>query len=113
MQRQSGGNVSVELLNLYEEYREFLADEGHGGREFSTAQQALVIIEDRVVIDATAQGDPDRLRQALAGLGGVKLAAAQNLVSCQLPILAIPKLQDLDSLKFARPSYMMTRMTTR
>lgn len=113
LQRQSGENVAVELLNLYEEYREFLADEDHDRREFRTVQNAITIIEDRVVIDATARGDAERLRQDLAGIGGVNLAAAQNLVSCQLPILAIRQLHTLDSLKFARPSYMTTRMTTR
>lgn len=108
VQRKSG-NVAVELLNLYDEYREFLADAGHDRREFRTTQNAIAIIEDRVVIDATAQGDADRLRQDLADIGGVNVAAAQSVVSCQLPILAIPQLQDLDSLKFARPSYVTTR----
>jgi len=108
VQRQSG-NVAVELLNLYEEYREFLADEGHDRREFQTVQSAIAIIEDRVVIDATARGDADRLWQDLADIGGINLAAAQSVVSCQLPILAVPQLQNLDSLKFARPSYVTTR----
>jgi len=108
VQRQSG-NVAVELLNLYDEYREFLTDEGHDRGKFRTAQNAIAIIEDRVVIDVTAQGDADRLRQDLADIGAVSVAVAQRLVSCQLPILAIPKLQHLDSLKFARPSYATTR----
>ena len=108
LQRQTG-NVAVELLNLYDEYREFLAEAGQDSGEFRTAQRAIAIIEDRVVIDATAQGDAVWLRQDLADIGGVSLAAAQNLVSCQLPILAIPRLENLDSLKFARPSYVATR----
>lgn len=100
--------VNVALLTLYEEYRAYLAN-GSREQEFTSSQAGVTVIQDRVIIDARARDDAERLRQDLIDLGGVNVAVAQNIVSCQLPILAIAKLATLDSLGSARPAYAMTR----
>lgn len=100
--------VNVALIALYEEYREYLAN-GSQEQEFESSQAGITVIQDRVIIDARARDDAERLRQDFIDLGAVNVAAAGNIVSCQLPILAIAQLPSLDSLQSVRPAYATTR----
>lgn len=61
-----------------------------------------------VVIDAIADGDPNALVSALVGLGATDCTVAGDLVSAALPISAIPSLNGVTSLRFARASLALS-----
>jgi hypothetical protein len=65
----------------------------------------LVVTGDSITIDAIATGDPAALEADLVALGAVNTAIAGHLVSAQFPIAAIPVLESLASLRFARPAH--------
>jgi len=104
------GRIDPALLDLYIEYREFL-DRSSQNEEFKTHQLKVTIIEDRVLVDAIAANNVETLRQDLINLGAVNAYTALRTVSCQIPILAVPELQELQSLKFARLAIAITRTT--
>ena len=58
-----------------------------------------------VAIDAIAADDPSALEAELTALGARDTAIAAGLVSARIPVAAIPKLENLASLQFARPAY--------
>ena len=60
---------------------------------------------DRVLIDAVADGDPAILAATLTVLGAQHLAIHGRVISGQLPIAAIPSLNGIAHLRFARPAY--------
>jgi hypothetical protein len=62
---------------------------------------------DNVVIDTAASGDPEALAADLRALGAHKVTVFGRMVSSALPSDAIPSLENLDSLKFARRAYTM------
>ena len=61
-----------------------------------------VVADDRVTIDATAAGDPRLLEGDLRALGATDTAVAGRLVSARLPLSAVPLLESVASLQFAR-----------
>jgi hypothetical protein len=63
---------------------------------------------DWVIIDAIAAGDPAVLAADLVALGAQNVAIARRLVSARFPIAAIPALNGVVSLRFARASYRRT-----
>lgn len=69
---------------------------------------ALRVTGDWVTIDASATGDPAALAAELRAAGAINMAVAGRLVSAELPLAAIPKLESMTSLQFARPAYMVT-----
>jgi hypothetical protein len=90
--------VAPELLALHESYRE-AQQRGAGLRSDNSG---LRVIDDRVVIDATATGDALVLQADLVDLGMRNAAVFGRMVSGELPIAAIPTLTTLASLAFAR-----------
>src|SRR5438067_6828587 len=70
----------------------------------------LRVSGDWVTIDATAAGDPRVLEAELIALGARNTAVAGHLVSARLPIAAIPSLEGLTSLQFARPAHRKTHV---
>jgi hypothetical protein len=92
--------VSPDLLALSEAYREAR----RRGVAFEPGSAVLRIVDDRVVIDATAAGDTVALEADLIALGLRHAAAFGRVVSGELPIDAIPGLDTLASLAFARPA---------
>ncbi len=92
--------VSANLLGLYESYR----DAQQRGVEFHSSNPLLRVVDDRVVIDAAAAGDVHSLEADLVALGMQHAVAFGRIVSGQLPIPAIPALDALASLAFARPA---------
>jgi hypothetical protein len=92
--------VGGELVALYSEYSAYLAS---GKTEsFQSASPLVRIIEDRVVVDAVASGDANALRADLVALGMQRAVAFGRMVSGELPIRAIPAMDRLTSLNFAR-----------
>ena len=100
--------VAGALLALHEEYREHIRVAGND-KQFESIQPNLRVIENRVLIDATAVDDAEQLKKDLEELGCIGAVAASRIVSCQLPIAAIPQLSSIESLAFARPSRAITR----
>ena len=100
--------IAGALLALHEEHREHIRREGDDQR-FKSVQPNVTVIENRVLIDATAVDDAEKLKKDLEELGCTGAVAAAKIVSCQLPIVAIPRLSSLESLAFARPVQAMTR----
>lgn len=92
--------VAPELMALYEEYSNYLAS--GKSSTFKTANSLVQVIDGRVVIDAVASGDTGVLKSDLDSLGMQQGASFGRIVSGQLPIIAIPRLEALYSLKFAR-----------
>jgi hypothetical protein len=89
--------VSAELLELHEAYRAAQSR----GETLATERSHLRVVDDRVIIDAVAAGDTPALE---ADLVLRRPAAFGRVVSGELPIAAIPRLESLTSLAFVRPS---------
>jgi hypothetical protein len=87
--------VSEDLLALYEAHR--------AGRQRTGELSLMRVVGDRVLIDAVAAGETAALQAELAALGAMNIAAAGRMVSAELPIAAIPRLESLESLKFVTP----------
>ena len=100
VKREQMGKVSQELTALYDEYSRYQASRQEVG--FHSSNSLVQVIEDRVLIDAVASGDPTALESDLAGLGMRQAVAFGRIVSGQLPISAIPSMAALPSLKSAR-----------
>lgn len=92
--------ISADLLALHEAHR----SARQSGAEFRPPNPLLRIVEDRVLIDATASDDGRALESDLVGLGMRHAVAFGRVVSGELPIAAIPSLDTLRSLAFARAS---------
>lgn len=92
--------IGPELSSLYKQYSDALTS--HPAAPFRSTNPLVRIIEDRVVIDAVASGDVDKLKADLVSLGMEHAVTFGRIVSGQLPIAAIPDLARLPSLNFAR-----------
>jgi hypothetical protein len=92
--------VSPALLALHDAYREAQ----RSGTSFRADNPLVRIVDDRVVIDAAASGEARVLEADLIRLGLRRVAVFGRLVSGELPIAAIPALDSLSSLAFARES---------
>ena len=105
---KAGGpsKVSEQLTALHAEYSAFLAA-GKGGA-FNSSSPLVHVIDDRVVVDATASGNAQALKADLEALGMQHAVAFGRIVSGQLPIAAIPRLEELASLNFVRAAMVLT-----
>ena len=105
--------ASQDLLALYAEYQVHLRDtcgQGTAAPAFKSSNAIAPVAGGSVVIDATASGDPEALAADLRALGAENVTVFGRMVSGGLPITAIPALQDLSSLQFARPAYATTNV---
>lgn len=100
VKREQMAKVSQELTALYDEYSRYLA--ARPAARFQSSNSLVQVIDDRVLIDAVASGDPAALKSDLAALGMRQAVAFGRIVSGQLPISAIPSMAALPSLKSAR-----------
>ena len=99
--------VSRELIVLYEE---FVAHRASGSTEPFQPRGALIRIRDeRVLIDFSARGEGQVLRQELQSLGVSEATAFRDMVSGWLPIEAIPRLGQLEHLRVARAARAVTQ----
>jgi hypothetical protein len=96
--------VGSELRALYRAYVAAQAS----GRALVPPDPAIPIVDDRVVIDATASADVEVLKAGLVALGLREVATAGRIVSGELPIAAIPAMASLVSLRFARAAQFTT-----
>jgi subtilisin family serine protease len=93
-------------MPLYEEYDAHAAR--RSGLAFAPGEPGTRVVDDHVLIDAAADGDVDAVAAELSALGLRDMAVAGHLVSGRLPLVAIPALDRIAGLRFARPS-MATR----
>ena len=104
-QKVNGG-----LTILYDEYQAWEASTA--GRApgavpaFQPKIKFITVVDDYVVIDAAASGDPEQLRADLERLGLKNGAVYGRMVSGQIPITMLKQMDALESLQFARPAYM-------
>ena len=100
------------LLALYSEYQVYLqqADaQARGPSGFRSRNSMAPTFAGYVSIDTAAAGDPKVLAADLEALGLKGAAVFGRMVSGLLPTSAVPALETLASLKFARPASAMTR----
>jgi hypothetical protein len=105
--------VGQDLLALYVEYQAHLKDtsgQGAAAPAFKSSNAIAPVAGGSVVIDAMASGDTEALAADLRALGAENVTVFGRMVSSGLPITAIPALQDLSSLQFARPAYATTNV---
>jgi len=70
----------------------------------------LTVVGGWVTIDAVAAADPAVPEADLIALGALDTAIAGRLVSARLPVVAVPLLEGVASLQFARPAYLKTNV---
>lgn len=100
--------MGADLMALHAEYQAHLTrtnGQGVAASAFKSSKALAPIVEGAVVIDTAASGDPESLAADLRALGAENVTVFGRLVSVRLPITAIPALEDLSSLQFARPAY--------
>ena len=68
----------------------------------------MTVSGDSVAINAVATGDPAALEADLVALGASNTAIAGRMVSGRIPIAAIPLLEGVASLQFARAAHRVT-----
>ena len=100
--------VGFDLASLYEEYQAYV-DEKSTDEGFAPSNQFLRVSSNRVLIEAVALEDGERLESDLKELGMEGTAHYGRMVSGQLPVGAIEKVGGLANLKSARPLYAMAR----
>jgi subtilase family protein len=79
------------------------------GLPFTSSNPVVRVIQERVIIRAVADADVDGLKSALSALGMRKVAVFGRVISGEFPIAAIPALDGISSLRFARPSAAIRR----
>jgi hypothetical protein len=96
--------VGPELHALYQAYR--AAHEQ--GRPLVLPDPAILMVEDRVIVDAVAAADVEALKSRLVALGMRGAVTTGRIVSGQLPISQIPAMAALPELRFARAAMPTT-----
>ena len=96
--------ISPELLALYDAY----VAARPGGGQFKPTDPLVRIVDDRVIVDATASGNVSALETDLKALGMRETVSAGRIVSGQLPIAAIRALANLGTLRFVRAAASVT-----
>jgi hypothetical protein len=105
------GKAGPDLDALHREYQTYLQRPDartRGPSGFTSHNPLARIAEGYVVVDTAAEADPKGLAADLKALGLQGMAVFGRMVSGRLPIPAIPALENLPSLRFARPAYAMT-----
>jgi len=108
---RAGSKAGSGLYALHGEYQTYLETSDayvRGPSGFTSRNPLARIAEGYVVVDTAAEGDPKALASDLEALGLEDPAVFGHMVSGRLPIPAIPALENLASLRFARPAYART-----
>jgi len=100
-----------DLIALHGEYQTYITTpDAHtrGPSGFTSRNPLARIAEGYVVVDTAADGDPQTLAAELEALGLKNASVFGRMVSGRLLLSAIPALEKVSSLRFARPAYAMT-----
>src|SRR5690348_9552163 len=98
--------LAQSLVQLHEQYTTYLAQ--RSAVPFSSGDPLVRLVDNRVVVDAVASGNPNVLKADLESLGMEHAIAFGRIVSGQLPVSAIPAAARLTSLRFARSAVAVT-----
>ncbi|MGH7264604.1 MAG: hypothetical protein ACREMB_07085, partial [Candidatus Rokuibacteriota bacterium] len=79
------------------------------GAPVAPADPLVRLVDDRVIVDAVAAGDPGTLQRDLVALGMRRAVSAGRIVSGELPIASLAAMAALPSLQFARAAAATTR----
>lgn len=101
-----GTKIGHELLALYDEFARSSA--AGATVAFHPTGSLPNVVGEHVAIDAVAAGGSEELRIALEALGLERSASYGRMVGGLLPIEAIPRLQDVPSLRFVRAAMAAT-----
>ena len=107
--KKSHSKAGQHLLALHREYQAYLEQvtQARGPSGFESRNFLAPIAAGYVSIDTAAAGDPEVLAADLEALGLEGGAVFGRMVSGRLPMSAIPLLEALNSLQFARLAYAM------
>jgi hypothetical protein len=94
--------IDPALIDLHTEHGVYATQQG--GSPFTPGDGLIRVVNERVVIDAVADGDVFALQAALTSLGMQNVAVFGRVVSGELPIVAIPALDGIRTLRFVQPS---------
>ena len=101
--------VSGGLLALYQEFQAY-SEQSWAHAPLATGFQSqnaqASIAAGLVVVDTAASDDAEALANELRALGAQAVSVFGRMVSCRLPLAAIPALKNLASLQVARISYV-------
>ncbi|MGH9893171.1 MAG: S8 family peptidase, partial [bacterium] len=105
------GKADAALAKLHDEYRAWQARAAHdvsgAAVPFRSTNTIVPVADGYVSVDAVASGDPQQLRADLERLGFRNGAVFGQMVSGQLPMVVIKRLETLDSLQMVRPAYFV------
>src|SRR5438552_10296335 len=93
--------LSTALTALYAEHAAHRAQ--RPGVPFVSRMRPMPVAGDYVAVDALADGDASALEASLVFLGMQHAAVHGRVVSGLLPITAVPALEGVSGLRFARP----------
>lgn len=102
------GKIDSALIELHEQFRHYSENTRESG-QFKATDPRLRIVDEYVLIDAIALDSAAALEESLRSLGAKNLSSHGHIVSCYFPIRRITKLAVVDSLRFVRPAYAVTR----
>jgi len=95
-----------DLVRLDREYKAYESQKSARQGPFTPPNRLFQIREGKyVVIDAVADKDASALKNDLDALGAKGIASYGRIVSCLVPLNRISQLQNLRSLRSARPAY--------
>ena len=100
--------VGPELTALHQLYVSHKAT--RSAQPFKSGVPSIQVKNEMVLIDTAADGDPAELVAALKSLGAIDIAVFKRVVSARLPVAEIPKLANIQSLRFSRPVRARTRV---
>jgi len=95
-----------DLVKLEQEYKAYESQKNARKGPFTPLNRLFQIREGKyVVVDAVAENGAAALKNDLNALGAEGIVAYGRVVSCLVPLNRISQLQNLRSMRFARPSY--------
>ncbi len=103
--------IGLDLAEVYEEYQTYSADAGAGSdagsstSPFAPSNPEMQVQGNTVVINASGVNGLTTLIPELVGLGMTNIASADDMVSGNFPIDALPQLAQLSDLQFGRAAY--------
>ena len=97
------------VADAYRRYRTVNPAEGGGERIFRPPNGRLRLIDDYILVDAVAATDSAALAAELEALGARDVVAFGAIVSGEVPLAALDRMESLATLKVVRPSYITFR----
>lgn len=97
--------ASTDLALLYQEFE---ACQVQACAQFKPSNSSLKLLGNRVLVDCVASDNPETLEKSLTGLGMQHVSRYGLFVSGFFPIEALPELDELPGLQYARPSIPTT-----